>query len=323
MRKWSLGLVGILLVIGIVTFFVGQTDQITPKKVDMRSVKDGAGRMIEIPQHPKRAVIISTSGLEMFIAAGGEEILAGYAESSSTTKELLARLSGVPSVGRSNTVSLEKIISLKPDLVIGSEAPFHEQLMEPLKQARVPLLLLRSQRYQDNVEELQLFGELTERTDLTEKMIEKMEGELKEESERRDGRAAPKVLLIFGTSESFLMVLPTSLAGDFLRLAGGKNVADEAAIQKIPGIKGTSFVPFSLEFAHQTDPDHVFFIIHGQKEKVEAHLQKALDNNDAWLAIPAIREGRFTVLPQPLFGINPGIRSPEAIKFIGQLLYPE
>ena len=130
-----------------------------------------------------------------------------------------------------------------------------------------------------------------------------------------------RTLLIFGTPESFVIALPNSFPGDLLRLAGGVNVGDGLAPSGA-GMAGSSYAPFSLEFALQAKPDQVFFITHGDPELMIRKFKETLSQNSAWSTIPAIRENRLAVLPFEL-AINPGSRTDEALLHIGKLLYPE
>ena len=127
--------------------------------------------------------------------------------------------------------------------------------------------------------------------------------------------------MIFGTPESFAIALPNSFPGDLLRLSGGVNVA-EGLTASGGGMAGSSYAPFSLEFALKAKPDHVFFITHGDPDGMIKKFKETLAANSAWSTIPAIRENRLTVLPFEL-AINPGSRTDEAIRHLGNVLYPE
>lgn len=114
------------------------------------------------------------------------------------------------------------------------------------------------------------------------------------------------------------MATPHSLNGDFIQLAGGQNIA-----AKVSGYGNSNFIPISLEFVLKENPDYIFFISHGSKEKVENNLRKNLLENNAWFSIPAIRENRMQVVPSTLFSINPGSSSLDSIRYLSHIFYPE
>lgn len=310
-----------LIVIGIGWFFFNMKFNALEShysSAPTRTITEKQGRKVAIPIHPQRIVIISPSGLDMFLAVDGKERLVGYASYMSMTKEIKEATKDLPSVGTPNGVSLEKIITLHPDLVIGITRPNQEQMRDSLEQAGIPVLLLDPQSFQENLDVIQLFGELLNKEDQANQVITEMKKELEKDKIARLGKKEPSVLMILGTSESFFMTTPHSLNGDFLQLAGGQNIA-----AKVSGYGSSNFIPISLEFVLTENPDYIFFISHGSKEKVEKNLRKNLLENDAWSSIPAIRENRMQVVPSTLFSINPGSHSLEAIQYLSQILYPK
>ena len=80
----------------------------------------------------------------MYLAVSEGETMVGRIESNSFTKEESEKLVKLESVGKANGPNLEKILALKPDLVIGVEMPFQRQLEEPLKNEGIPLWLWNS-----------------------------------------------------------------------------------------------------------------------------------------------------------------------------------
>lgn len=270
--KRILFLLPFLIVIGIGWFFLNikfNSMESHSSAVATRTITEKLGREVVIPSHPQRVIVISPSGLDMFLVVGGKERLVGYANYMSMTEEIKEATKDLPSVGTPNGVSLEKIITLRPDLVIGITRPNQEQMRDPLEQAGIPVLLLDPQSFQENLDVIQLFGELLNKEDQANQVITEMKKGLEENKNTRLGKKEPTVLMILGTSESFFMTTPHSLNGDFLQLAGGQNIA-----AKVNGYGSSNFIPISLEFVLKENPDYIFFISHGSKEKVEKNLRK-------------------------------------------------
>lgn len=288
----------------------------------VRIVTDGYGKPITIPQHPKRVVILSASQMEMYLAVGGKETLVGRTESRALSKDLLASIEDVEVVGFPSGVSSEKILSLKPDLVIGVENSFQKQLEPIFAQAGIPLLLQSTESVEQNIASIRLFGELTEKPDKAEETIQKIESAKTTAQKRTEGKKPVRVLLIWGTTKSFSMILPDTLQNDLLMLAKGENIVSKKQFPE-ERIKGLSYVPLSLEFAVAAKPDYILFLNHGDPNLVRKALEKDMRENSAWNSIPAVQQGRLAVLPFELFGVNPGIHSDQAILFLNQLLYPD
>lgn len=289
-----------------------QTEYITVTTSVANNVEE-----ITIPAKPQRVVFLTASSLEMWLAVGGTDTIVGRPRSSMVPKEVMDKLSDkVEDVGLPGGVSLEKVLLLKPDLVVGVPmVAVQQQMVAPLQQAGIPFLAMPNYSIEDVYAELRMFGKLTGKEDLAEKEVQRIADNIALEAKRREGREVKKVLLIWGTPASFSMVLPNSRQGDVLRLAGGENIAHD------PGT-GVKFVPFSLEYAVEQNPDYVLFITHGDKDKLETQMDKTLSESSSWQTIKAVKEGRVYVLPPELFAVNPGPRIDEAVVFLSKLLYP-
>lgn len=272
---------------------------------------------IIIPARPKRVVFLTASSLEMWLAVGGSDSIVGRPRSSMVPKEVMNKLSDkVVDVGLPGGVSLEKVLLLKPDLVVGAPmVAVQQQMVEPLKQAGIPFLAMPNYSLKDVYAELRMFGRLTGNENSAEKEVKRIKDNIAVEAKRREGQTVKKVLLVWGTPASFSMVLPNSRQGDILRLAGGENIAHD------PGT-GVKFVPFSLEYAVEQNPDYVLFITHGEQDKLKTQMDKTLSESSSWQTIRAVKEGRVHILPPELFAVNPGPRVDEAVVFLSKLLYP-
>ena len=322
MNRWiPIGLIILLILGGTLVFMKNDQKEDLSQKVETRIVTDGNGKDLIIPSKPKRVIILSAAGTGMYLAVSEGETMVGRIESNSFTKEESEKLVKLESVGKANGPNLEKILALKPDLVIGVEMPFQRQLEEPLKNAGIPLWLLKSTTIEENIKVIEIFGELTGKSTKAKSEVEKIQQAMTDAMKRKSINNI-RVLPSLGTPESFLVALPASLPGDILGIAGGDNIGKNLTPIQTTGAT-MNYVPFSLEFALQENPDLILFITHGNPEAVKKSLTETLASNPAWLAIPAVRENRMEVLPFELFAINPGIRSSEAIDYLSKLLYPE
>lgn len=316
-------LVVLLVVGGGWLFLKSETSSSNPQDqvAESRVVVGGDGKEITIPSRPKRVVIISTSHLDLYLAAGGENTVVGRVDSPMIPKEQLDKIKNAENVGSASLVSLEKVMELKPDLVIGSEVAFQRQLEGPLKQAGIPLLLIKTQSVEDNIQAIRLFGDLTGHKEFADQKIQAIHNVSAEIQKRKGDQKAPRVLIVFGTPESFVFALPNSFPGNLLTLAGGENIAkDLAPIGS--GMAGSSYAPFSLEFAIDSKPDRILFITHGDPEIMIHRFKEMLKENAAWASIPAIQEERLDIFPFEM-AINPGAQTGKSLRYLGNILYPE
>lgn len=288
-RLISIVLVVFLVIGGLAIFFAKDKIEVFSqnKQEELILVKNGAGegRDIYVPASPKRVVILNPSSLMIWLKLNGAESL----------------------------------LLLKPDLVIanGVEA-LQNTLGEELKKAGIPLLTLPCKRLVDNYTEIELLGRLTGSENQAQKEIERIKYNIEKERNLVKDEKPKKALLVFGLSTSFSMILPGTRQDDILLLAGGENIVSD-----VESLGGSKFAPISLEYVAQKDPDYVFFLNHGLREKMKIKMQETLAGNSAWHTIRAVREGRVYILPPEIYAINPGLKSDYAVSYIRQILHPE
>lgn len=323
-RLISIVLVVFLVIGGLDIFFVKDKIEVFSqnKQEELILVKNGAGegRDIYVPASPKRVVILNPSSLMIWLKLNGAESLLGAPVFPSVEKSVYESLgANFVNLGQYASVGAESLLLLKPDLVIanGVEA-LQNTLGEELKKAGIPLLTLPCKRLVDNYTEIELLGRLTGSENQAQKEIERIKYNIEKERNLVKDEKPKKVLLVFGLLTSFSMILPGTRQDDILLLAGGENIVSD-----VESLGGSEFAPISLEYVAQKDPDYVFFLNHGLREKMKIKMQETLAENSAWHTIRAVREGRVYILPPEIYAINPGLKSDYAVSYIRQILHPE
>ncbi|HAL86725.1 MAG TPA: hypothetical protein DCM31_07615 [Deferribacteraceae bacterium] len=277
---------------------------------------DDAGDSYTFDKVPGKVIVLNSSNLELFIAAGGKP--AAYGESGTMPAYLNEYIKGVPSVGRVQSPDLERIVAMNPDLVIGMNFPFHISLKNSLKQAGIPLAVFGVHDRNDLTAKMEIFGQITGNPDKAFQKVASINSDI-EKAQKTFVKPSKKVLVVYGTPESFNMALPASFIGEIAELAGGMNIAG----RDMKGGTGmySGFVPVSLEYVTMADPDMIFIISHGNKSTPAADSQ--LKKQPAWSALRAVREGKVISLPFDTYGINPTVRLGEAVLELSSLMYPE
>lgn len=149
-----------LIILGIVAYLM-MTPEDTASQAQTRQVTDATGQVLTIPVHPQRVVFLNVSNLDLYYAAGGRDTIAGKPTSDSMSPELADAMKDVPAVGIIHSPNMETILSLKPDLVIGVNVPFHNQIRQTLEQNGIPLYINSLDSLEDTGKTLRFFGELT------------------------------------------------------------------------------------------------------------------------------------------------------------------
>ena len=315
MSRLSLWVIMGLLMLSLFLMLQEKTPVTAPEAPAAIVITDNAGRRVQLPGQPRRVIVLNASNLDLFYAAGGKVI--GKPTTKALREEVSRAFAAVPEVGTTANPSIEQMIAMEPDLILGVNAPPHHALLPVLEKAGIPILLQTLENYQQILDTLRLYGSLTGNPQLARSEVAKIETQYQEVMSRIKGKTAPRVLVVWGSTESFHMATQNSFAGDLVKRLGGINIADEWA-----GSGQLRNIPLSMEFVARANPEVILLITHSTDEKIVGKLRADLAKHPAWQGLAAVRNNRVEQLPYTLFAVNPGTRVGEALYILERLLYP-
>ena len=120
------------------------------------SVTDDSGRRITLPQPASRVVSLAPSLTEMAFAAGGGALLVGVAEHSDYPPAAL----DLPRIGDALSLQLERILSLRPDLILAWQRGNNPRQLERLSELGVPIYYSDIDRLDEVASTLERLGVL-------------------------------------------------------------------------------------------------------------------------------------------------------------------
>ena len=312
------GLVVGLLAIGIVLLFQAKLPAKQLDKPAVVAVTDSANRTVQIPARPQKVIVLNPSNLDLYFAAGGTVV--GKPTTDALPPIVKEAFKAVPAVGTTANPNVEQMLALRPDLVLGVNIPPHHNLIPVLEKAGIPILLQTLESYQQILDTLLFYGELTGQSQQAAQAVSNLNSKYQEITAKRNGvKTPPKTLIVWGSTESFSMATPSSFAGDLLQRLGASNIADgqDALSAKM------RYVPLSMEYVAKNNPDVILLITHSSDEKVGEKFRNELAKHPAWQGLKAVKDNRVHQLPYHLFAVNPGTRVGEALEVLSQLLYLE
>lgn len=274
-----------------------------------RTFRDGLGRAVVIPAAPQRVVVTAASVLDIVYALGGTAV--GRPTTGARIPESARNL---PEVGTAPNPNIERILALRPDLVIG----VHIQAAHApaFAAAGIPFFMTESATVERTLSTITDIGAMLDRQEEARNVVGQIAG-VKGRLAATPRAHDPSVLIIWGAPGVFNFALPGSFVGDLVRRVGATNVAQDMA--SIPG--QPTFANFSMERVLQHNPDFILIVAHGDASVVRRAFLTQMQNDPAWRALTAARDGRVHILPFDLFGANPGSRLGEALEHLASLLY--
>jgi iron complex transport system substrate-binding protein len=257
--------------------------------------------------HPQRIISIIPSTTEMLFAMGAGPRVVGVGNFDRYPPEALTRTK----VGGLIDPDVERIISLKPDLVVvyGTQNDLRTQL----ERAKIPMFLYQHAGLSDITATIRQLGARIGNTKESETLAGTIEAEIADVRKRVGGRPRPRTLLVFGRDAETLRGIYASGAVGFLHdmldAAGGTNVFADVTRQSI---QTTS------ELAVARAPDVII--------EIGVDTASASGRNlRAWESlgsIPAVRNKRIYQLRGDGM-MNPGPRISASVRRMAEVLHPE
>jgi iron complex transport system substrate-binding protein len=183
------------------------------------SVVDDAGRTVVLAGTPQRIVSIAPGATEMLFAAGaGDRVIAtvSYSDEPEAAK-------AVPRVGDNSAIDMERVVALRPDVVVVWEGGSNPAQVSQLERLNVPLYRHKVEKLADIPVALRRLGTLTRTADVANKAAADVEARLAKLRQLYGKTSNPTVLLqvwnrpIYTVGGSHMMT-------DSLRLCGARNV---------------------------------------------------------------------------------------------------
>ncbi len=265
---------------------------------------------VEIPDKPERIVVTSASFLEPLHAVGGN--IVGRPDSKNNMPDWAKN---IQSIGAVYQVDVEKILSCAPDLVIINKG-MNEKLVDVLAENKIPALILEMKTYDEVKNELKHFGKMTGNIDTADKIIAQMDDEIQQILDNMP-HEKKRVAILHSTAQGLSVQLEGSIAGSIVKMFGWENVANDMT----PLENNPDAAPYSMETLAAQNPEIIFVTSMGDIDKIKANMQEAIETNDAWQAIGAVKNNQLYYLPQNLFLLSPGLNYPDAVRMMAELIY--
>ncbi len=182
-------------------------------------VRDDAGGELHLPRAARRIVSLAPHVTELLYAAGAGSRLVATVEYSDYPPQ--ART--LPSVGSGARLDLERIVALRPDLVIGWASGNPAGQLERLRRLGLPLFLSEPRRLEDIARKLEMFGRLAGSEAAADAAAAAFRARLT--TLARNYAQRPVVRVFYEIWDQPLVTINgRQIISDVLRLCGGENV---------------------------------------------------------------------------------------------------
>src|SRR6185436_4868000 len=156
---------------------------------------DELGRTVNVKANPQRIVSLAPSITETLFAIGLDSRIVGVTTYCDYPPEAKTK----ESIGDTLKPSLEKIIGLKPDLVIVSTASQLEQSVRRLDELGIPVYISNPRDLEGLLNSIERIGEIAGAPDRANELTRQLRSRIEAVRARVASRPQPRVFLILGS----------------------------------------------------------------------------------------------------------------------------
>ncbi len=266
--------------------------------------KDEVGREVTFSFPPRKIVSLAPNITEILFSLGLDEEIAGVSIHCNFPEKAKTKTQ----VGSYISLDLERIVSIKPDLIIATGAGNTRDMVERLEKLGFPTYVLFPKNFNDILQSIRHLGQVVNRENEAKRMIQEMESRRQRIIELTRGLPRPRVFLQIGDAP-IVTVGKGSFADDLIHLAGGENIA---------GNEKEMYPRLAMEEILKRAPEVI--LVSSMNPKGE--YPKTLQEWTRWKMIPAIKNGRLHLVNSDLID-RPSPRIIDGLEEIARILHPE
>jgi iron complex transport system substrate-binding protein len=259
---------------------------------------------------PERIVSLIPAVTEMIYAMGDGARVAAV----SNYDHFPADVARLPRVGGLLDPSVERILAIKPDLVIVYAT--QKELIERLDRAGISYFSYQHKALPDIMTTIRAIGTRIGSAAQAESVASGMDRSLAEIRAKAAELPRPATLLVFERDPASLRNVFASggygFLHDMLEIAGGRNVFADVKKQAVQA---------STEMLIASKPDVIIELLYGDSLK-NADIARELHAWDALASVPAVRTHRVLALTGDEF-VVPGPRVVDATRKLARALHPD
>lgn len=272
------------------------------------TVKDGTGKEITIQKAPERIISLIPSNTEIIYALGYGDKIVGVTSNDNYPEEVKSK----EKVGDMN-IDLEKVVSLKPDLVLANQWHASGQVdqVAKMREAGLTVLVVNDATNLEEVyDSIRMLAKVTGTTDKGEEIVQKMKERYQAVVEKAKGIPADqrkKVWVEVSAPPELYTAGKGTFMDELLQAVGAVNVAGNT----------TGWPKWTEEDAVAAKPDVILLTYNYIPNAVEE-----VKKRPAWQEVPAVKNGAVYQLDGDLV-VRPGPRLMEGLEEIAKDVYPD
>lgn len=269
---------------------------------------DSLDREIVIETPPLRIISLAPSVSESLFAIGAGDLVVGRTEFC----DFPAEVELLPTIGGFSikSISIEAILDLEPDLVIGGST-IQAEIIAVLETAGINAFVIQPESVEDILDSLELLGAVTNRQEGANVLLMDMQSRIDAVSEIVSTIPEEERLTVFYEvwHEPLMTTTLQTFIGELIQLAGGTNIF--ADIEE-------AYPSVSAEQILEANPD----VILGPSNHGDQLTVEAISSREGWQDLSSVQNEAIYLIDGNIISRS-GPRIVDALEMIASALYPE
>ncbi len=274
-------------------------------------IQDDLKRTVNLRKPPEKIVPLTPTLLNLLYDVGGK----ASARMGDSGVAINKEAEDLEQVGHLANINIEKLISLKPDLVIG-QIGLHERFVTILEQNKIPVVIFKIDTYEECIARIQTMSQIVGKEDTGRQIIKDLDQRIKAITDKLPNEKK-RIAIVYVTPQDVAVELEESIAGGAANILKFENVAVSNTT------KDMKKAPFSMEELVAQNPDIIFLTSYAMTPEIKQKMNTVLIENPAWKSIKAVQAGKVFTLPPSLFAVNPVTHYDQSVEYLARLTYPE
>jgi len=250
-----------------------------------RTIRDELGRAVQLPEHPHRIVCLMPSVVDDVYSLGAGTDVAGVPDYTKYPPEAKTK----PKIGSPLTPSIETIVALHPDLVLGDGNMNSPDTMDALERLGIPVFMVAPHSFEDIYRSLASIGQALNREEQARELIGRLQAREAAVRQRVSGKPVVNVLMPVGWDPVVTIGKHAFITG-LIEIAGGRSVTSD-----LPN----DWQDISLEAVMARAPEALLLVRHSTMSAEQ------ILSRPGWSNLPAVKDKRiFYVGENSIYRIN-------------------
>ena len=277
------------------------------KENDVRELEGLEDYTLRIPKKPERIISMAPSATEILFAVGAGDSVVGVTSFCNYPSEVEDKVNNgeIEEIGGYSTPSIEKIVYLEPDLIVGAYGNPDDVIYRLIElgeeeEKKYPVYAQHPKNFDEIFTHIKITGAITKCEDEASSLVNELKEKLnaiEEKTESIEKEQRPRVYYAMGSL--FMTSGNDTFQHDIIKTAGGENIAAEYL---------SSWGPFSIEHIVEEDPQVIIYSSHGSESLVPEQIKSA-----ELKTVDAIKNNRIYPINENIVS-RPGPRVVDAVE---------